>query len=76
MTTLDEIQRGYCDNDYPYVPGVNCIGCGKFVGRDGWIGVGHCEMSSQIAYVEGECARCVRRSAEFYGLAPVEDGEG
>jgi hypothetical protein len=42
----------------PYVPGINCLKCGRFVGRDGWIGIDHFEMSSEIAYVEGECSRC------------------
>lgn len=44
-----------------FIPGVNCIHCGRFVGRDGHIGVGYFEMSSEVAYVEGECRRCLDR---------------
>jgi hypothetical protein len=28
-----------------------------------WIGVGYFEMSSEVAYVEGECGRCLRVAA-------------
>jgi hypothetical protein len=52
-----------CDSyDRPYVPGVNCMECGLFVGRDGSIEVDHFEMSSEIASVEGTCAQCLRRT--------------
>lgn len=44
-----------------YVPGVNCLHCGRFVGRDGSIEVEHFEMSSTVASVEGECGRCLER---------------
>ena len=42
-----------------YIPGINCVECGRFVGRDGWISVGYFEMSSEVAYVEGVCGRHV-----------------
>lgn len=41
-----------------YVPGVNCLNCGKFVGRDGWISIEYFEMSNEVASIEGECATC------------------
>lgn len=47
----------------PFWPGVNCIKCGRFVGRDGSISVEHFEMSFEVASVEGECARCLSRCA-------------
>ena len=28
------------DEMTPYVPGINCLQCGRFVGRDGWVSVG------------------------------------
>lgn len=43
----------------PYVPGVNCMDCGRFVGRDGYIGIDYYEMSSEVAGVEGQCRRCL-----------------
>ena len=44
-----------------YCPSVNCIECGRFVGRDGHIEVEHFEMSSKVASVEGQCRRCIDR---------------
>lgn len=68
MTTKAQIMSGVCDDGNAYVPGVSCLRCGKFVGRDGYIGIEHFEMSNEIASVEGECARCL--SAES---TPKED---
>lgn len=42
-----------------YLPGINCITCGRFVGRDGYIHIAHYEMSSQVASVDGECRACI-----------------
>jgi hypothetical protein len=52
------------DGMTPYVPGTNCLDCGRFVGRDGYIGIGHFEMSNEIAWVEGQCARCLKAERE------------
>ncbi len=60
MTVDSEIISGLCDDEMSaYVPGINCIDCGRFVGRDGWIGVGYFEMSNEVAYVEGLCRCCL-----------------
>lgn len=48
----------------PYTPGVHCIDCGRFEGRDGWIEVEFFEMSNEIASVAGQCRRCVDRELE------------
>lgn len=57
---LPAIQSGLMDDEErPFVPGINCLTCGRFVGRDGWIGIDYFEMSSEIASVEGECRRCL-----------------
>lgn len=54
------ITSGLCDDGMtPFVPGINCIDCGRFVGRDGYIGIEHFEMSSVVASVEGQCRRCI-----------------
>lgn len=45
-----------------FVPGVNCMSCGRFVGRDGWIGIQTFEMSTEVASVEGECRRCLAKA--------------
>ncbi|MCW2922132.1 MAG: hypothetical protein JWL76_2006 [Thermoleophilia bacterium] len=47
------------DGIHEYWAGINCYTCGKFVGRDGYISIGHFEMSSEVAYVEGECRKCM-----------------
>jgi hypothetical protein len=47
------------DGLHAYWPGIPCYVCGKFVGRDGHVGVEHFEMSSEIASVEGICRRCI-----------------
>jgi hypothetical protein len=41
-----------------FFPGMPCYTCGKFVGRDGHFEIEHFEMSSTIASIEAECARC------------------
>jgi hypothetical protein len=46
-----------------YVPGINCILCGRFVGRDGSIEIDYREMSSEVSSIEGECGACLRRSS-------------
>lgn len=62
MATVGQIAHGLCDDEMtPYVPGVNCFECGRFVGRDGYIGFDHFEMSDQLASVEGQCRRCLGR---------------
>lgn len=48
------------DGERPFVPGINCWGCGRFVGRDGWIEIEHYEMSNEVASVAGQCGRCVK----------------
>jgi hypothetical protein len=42
-----------------YFPGIPCLECGRFVGRDGSIEIDHFEMSSEISSVEGTCRRCL-----------------
>jgi len=60
--TRHDIVRGVCDDTgMPYVPGVNCINCGKFVGRNGYIEIDYFEMSNEVASVSGECAHCLHR---------------
>jgi hypothetical protein len=59
-----DIMSGYMDDGYPYVPGLNCGNCGRFVGRDGSIEIGHFEMSDEVAYVSGTCRRCCQLEAE------------
>lgn len=49
------------DEMTPYFPGVNCIHCGRFVGRDGAINIEYWEMSTVVASLDGECARCLAR---------------
>lgn len=49
------------DGMTPYWPGVNCIDCGRFVGRDGHISVEYFEMSTEVASVDGTCKRCMAR---------------
>lgn len=83
MTTQAQITSGYTDDGRPFVPGVNCDSCGRFVGRDGHIEIECFEMSSTVASVSGECGRCLppRRSfdvvaqqavtAVTYELAPL-----
>ena len=51
------------DGETVFIPGVNCITCGRFVGHDGHIEVGHFEMSTEVAYASGECARCIQGGA-------------
>ena len=65
MTADRDITNGLMDDDcMPFVSGVNCLDCGRFVGRDGYIGIGYCEMSSEVAYVEGQCRRCIDVEAD------------
>lgn len=53
---------GYTDDGLSeFWPGVNCIECGCFVGRDGQISIEHFEMSMEVASVDGTCARCLAR---------------
>lgn len=57
---LSDVASGLMnDGERAYVPGVNCSTCGRFVGRDGWLEFEFFEMSSALASVSGECARCV-----------------
>jgi hypothetical protein len=57
-------QHGYCDDElHRFWPGVNCMGCGRFVGRDGHCYVETFEMSDVVASVEGICRRCLEREA-------------
>ena len=60
MTTTWDIVRGECsDGVSRYVPAVNCLRCGRYVGRDGSIEIETFEMSNEVASVSGTCARCV-----------------
>jgi hypothetical protein len=43
-----------------YWPGVQCMECCRFVGRDGRFEIDRFEMSSAIASVEATCGRCMR----------------
>jgi hypothetical protein len=52
------------DGFMPYFPGVNCIHCGRFIGRDGAIYIETWEMSDVIASMDGECGRCLRERRE------------
>jgi hypothetical protein len=62
--TTSQIAAGLCDDgETPYVPGVNCMGCGKFVGRDGRIEIAHREMSGAVASVEGTCGACMMKAS-------------
>jgi hypothetical protein len=59
-TYPSESGHGWCLNMMqPWFPRITCCKCGKFVGRDGVIEVEHFEMSSEIASVDGTCARCL-----------------
>jgi hypothetical protein len=51
---------GVIDTFMPYFPGVNCVHCGQFIGRDGAIYIETWEMSDVIASMDGECGRCLR----------------
>ncbi len=51
------------DGIHEYWAGINCTWCGRFVGRDGYIGIYHFESSSEVAYVEGECRNCIEKGA-------------
>lgn len=42
-----------------FFPGINCIECAKFVGRDGVMEITYFEMSNEIASIEGTCGRCL-----------------
>lgn len=56
---ISDIAAGFmADGMSPFVPGINCWTCGRFVGRDGWIEITHFEMSNEVASVEGQCGRC------------------
>jgi hypothetical protein len=60
MTVEGDITSGICDDGISaFVPGVNCLDCGRFVGRDGYIGIEYFEMSNEVASVEGQCRRCL-----------------
>lgn len=64
--TVGSITSGYTDDGRDYVAGVNCYDCGRFVGRDGSIAIGTFEMSNEVAYVDGQCARCAHAEAVEY----------
>ena len=57
---LSQIARGVMDDGEgrPFVPGVNCWDCGRFVGRDGHIEIEYFELSTAVASVSGQCAEC------------------
>lgn len=56
---ISTIGRGTCEDHHPFVPGINCMECGRFVGRDGSIEIEHFEMSGEVASVEGTCSACI-----------------
>lgn len=43
----------------PYFPGISCVKCGKFVGRDGHMDVEYWENSFEVASVDGTCLKCL-----------------
>jgi hypothetical protein len=43
-----------------FTPGVNCITCGRFIGRDGALYYEYFEMSDELAGLDGYCGRCIR----------------
>ena len=47
-----------------FIPGVNCVDCGRFVGTDGSTIFFKLEMRYEIAYVEGVCARCLQGGSD------------
>lgn len=60
--TRSAAQSYDCDGR-PFIPGVNCCECGRFVGRDGEIHVETFEMSNEIASLDGTCRRCLDAAA-------------
>jgi hypothetical protein len=76
---IADIAAGVMDHGYgPYVPGVNCWTCGRFVGRDGHIEIEHFEMSDEVASVAGQCGRCCTAETERErdGMTTVNEWEG
>jgi hypothetical protein len=58
---VSEQQLGVMDNGITlFTPGVNCIHCGRFIGRDGALYYEYFEMSSELASLDGYCGRCIR----------------
>jgi hypothetical protein len=43
-----------------FTPGVNCITCGRFIGRDGALYYEYFEMSDELASLDGYCGPCIR----------------
>lgn len=60
---VSTISNGEDLNGRPYVAGIPCCECGKFVGRDGVIHIETFEMSNVVASVDGTCGRCLRAAA-------------
>lgn len=54
-----------------YTPRVNCITCGRFVGKDGSLNYEYFEMSSEIASLDGECRRCIDEANRLVPLVLV-----
>lgn len=60
-TTQSESGYGWTlDMVYPFFPGLPCVHCGKFVGRDGIFNVEHFEMSDTISSLDAEHRGCGR----------------
>lgn len=60
-STPSESGHGWTlDMAYPFFPGVPCVHCGKFVGRDGVFNLEHFEMSNTIASLDAEHRGCPR----------------
>ncbi len=51
------------DGMYPFWPGVPCLHCGRFVGRDGIFNYETWEMSNEVASLDAEHRECAHRYA-------------
>jgi hypothetical protein len=56
--TASESGHGCAIDGSPFFPGMQCVHCHRFVGRDGHFAVDHFEMSSTIASVEAYHQGC------------------
>lgn len=64
-TTPSESGYGWCpDLMTPFFPGMPCVHCGKFVGRNGHFNVEHYEMSDTIASLDAEHHDCPRGAGD------------
>lgn len=56
------------DGEYPFFPGVPCLHCGRFVGRDGIFNVEFFEMSNTLASMDAEHHACAEAASRRYAL--------